>query len=287
MFSLAAVHGERVGDEKLTKFDSQSLPMITVGHCPNSNGLLFYNTVNGTFVSSIEYVLQPNVTSGARFGYKYQPGTFIYHLVESTTVFQPKFPLESKVMVHMHSPPHLATIVAIPTCDRPEIYTVSFSDGSLAKYSNDTNILELLPETSSPQTIVLLLPSWIQGGANAMLFLQNMMKPQQGKLFQNSVLDWVFCPGASVDVNTGITLPNLSATCQTLLDTSQHFCGRTKFCRVYQTCNQVHFCDCVLCHVIAHGLSSFVAPSSLKRFLKCHRVIQIFRMLLIMKNLMG
>jgi len=88
-FSLAAVRHERIGDEKLQKFDSQSLPMIAIGHCPNSNGLLFYNPVSGTMVSSIDYVLQPNITSGARFGYKYQPGTFIYRLDESTTVFAP------------------------------------------------------------------------------------------------------------------------------------------------------------------------------------------------------
>ena len=89
LFSLAAVRHERIGDEKLQKFDSQSLPMIAIGRCPNSNGLLFYNPVSGTMVSSIDYVLQPNITSGARFGYKYQPGTFIYRLDESTTVFAP------------------------------------------------------------------------------------------------------------------------------------------------------------------------------------------------------
>jgi hypothetical protein len=102
--------------------------MITVGCCPNSNGLLFYNPIDGTFVSSIDYVLQPNVTNGARFGYKYQPGTFIYCLDESTTVFQPKFPLDSKVLVHTHCPLHNATIVGIPTYDRPEIYTLSLMD---------------------------------------------------------------------------------------------------------------------------------------------------------------
>jgi hypothetical protein len=57
LFSLAAVRRERIGDDKLTKFESQSLPMIAVGRCPHSNGLQFYNPVNGTFVSSIDYTL--------------------------------------------------------------------------------------------------------------------------------------------------------------------------------------------------------------------------------------
>jgi len=157
------------------------------------------------------------------------------------------------------------TIVGVPTYDRPEIYTVSFPHGSLAEYSTHTNMLELLPETSSSQTYVPLLPSWIQGGANAMLFLYNMTKPRHGKLFKNSDSEWVFCPGTSVDVTTGITLPDLSATFQTLLDTGQLFCGHTEFRRVYQTRNQVHLRHCVLRHVTAHGLSSLVAPSSLKQ----------------------
>jgi len=87
LFSLAAVRREHDGNERLNKFDAQSVPMIAVGHCQNSNGLLFFNPANNTFVSSIDYVLQPNVTSGVRFGYKYQPGTFIYRLDESTTIF--------------------------------------------------------------------------------------------------------------------------------------------------------------------------------------------------------
>ncbi len=48
MFGLAAVHRERIGDSTLGKFTSQSIPMIAVGRCPNSTGLLFYNPVNST-----------------------------------------------------------------------------------------------------------------------------------------------------------------------------------------------------------------------------------------------
>jgi hypothetical protein len=77
-FALAAVRRERNGDNTLEKFDSQSVPMIAIGRCPTSNGLQFYNPANSTFVSSIDYTFQPHVTSGSRFGYKYQPGTFIY-----------------------------------------------------------------------------------------------------------------------------------------------------------------------------------------------------------------
>ena len=102
MFSLAAVQREHIGDDKLSKFESQSLPMIAIGRCQNTNGIQFYNPVTGTFVSSIDCTFQSNVTSGACFGYKYQPGTFIYRLDESTTVFALKFPLDSKVLVHTH-----------------------------------------------------------------------------------------------------------------------------------------------------------------------------------------
>jgi len=65
LFGLVAVRRERIGDDKLSKFDAQSLPMIAIGRCLNSNGLLFYNPVSGTTVSPVDYVFQPHVTSGA------------------------------------------------------------------------------------------------------------------------------------------------------------------------------------------------------------------------------
>ncbi len=69
-------------------------------------------------------------------------------------------------------------------------------------------------------------------------------------------------------MSKGVLLPNLSATCQNLIDTGQLFRGHTKFRRVYQTRNQVQLRDTVLRHVTAHGLSSLVAPVSLKQIQK-------------------
>jgi hypothetical protein len=51
--------------------------MIVLGRCPISNGLQFYNPINGSVVSSIDYTIQHHDTSGSKFGYSYQPGTFI------------------------------------------------------------------------------------------------------------------------------------------------------------------------------------------------------------------
>jgi len=163
LFALAAVRRERIGDSTLNKFDSQSIPMIAIGCCPVSNGMQFYNPVNGTFISSIDYKFQDHVTSGEGFGLHYQPVTFIYRLDEPSSIFTPKFPLDSNVYVHTHSPPHQATIVGIPSYDCPDIYTVKFSDGSLAEYSDTTNILEAAP-VLSPILTPSILPNWIQGG---------------------------------------------------------------------------------------------------------------------------
>jgi len=112
----------------------------------------------------IDYKFQPHVTSGAKFGYSYQPGTFIYGLDETTSIFAPKFLIDSQLYAHTHSPPHIAKVICIPTYERPDIYTVSFSDGSIAEYSESSNLLEAAPSTSpiSPA----LLPHWIQNGVN-------------------------------------------------------------------------------------------------------------------------
>jgi len=145
MFGVAAVRWERNGDHSLRKFESQSIPMIAVGKCQNSNAIQFYNPSNGTFVSSVDYKFQNNVTSGAFFGLKYQSGVFIYCLDESTNIFAPKFLLDSPVYVHTHSPPSVAKVIGIPTYNTPNVYTVSFKDGSIAEYTDD-----LLSAVSSP-----------------------------------------------------------------------------------------------------------------------------------------
>jgi hypothetical protein len=74
-----------------------------------------------------------------------------------------------------------------------------------------------------------------------------------------------FLSWQSSDVTKGILLPDLSANNQHLLDTGQLFHGHTKFHRVFQTRNQVQLRDFVLRHVSAHGLHSFIVPSSLKQ----------------------
>ncbi len=258
VFGLAAVRRERVGDTRLGKFEPQSVPMIAVGKCPNSPGLQFYNPAYGTFISSIDYKFQNHVTSGAYFGMKYQPGVFIYRLDESTSVFAPKYNLDSPVYVHTHSPPSIATVIGIPTYNTPDIYTVVFRDGSISEYTE--NLLSAAP-TSCPTSTQSLLPSWVKGGANATLFLHSMSKPRHGVLKIDEQNNWYFYAGKST---VGTLLPDLTANIQSLLDTGQIFRGHTKFKTVYDTCAQLGLRDCVLRHVSAHGLTNLLAPTSLK-----------------------
>jgi hypothetical protein len=63
VFGLAAVRRERVGNTRLGKIESQSVPMIAVGKCPNPPELQFYNLANGAFISSVDYKFQNHVTS--------------------------------------------------------------------------------------------------------------------------------------------------------------------------------------------------------------------------------
>jgi hypothetical protein len=269
MFGWAAVRRERVGDSMLNKFESQSVPMIAIGRCPNSNGLQFYNPVNGTFVLSIDYKFQPNMTSGSKLGYKYQAGTFIYRLDEATSIFTPCFHWDSEVLVHTHSPPHVAKVIGIPSYDHPDKSTVLFSNGSIAEYSDTNNILEAAPEKLLAP-LPTLLPYWVQEGANATLFLSAMSKPRHGKLRRDSSNQWLFTPGNLQDVSQGILLDDLEVNVQCLLVTGQLFKGHTKFRRVYNVRTQVHLCDSVLCHVSAHGLTTLIAPASLSCHTKIH-----------------
>jgi hypothetical protein len=259
VFGLAAVRRERSGDCRVGKFEAQSIPMIALGRCPNSNGLLFYNPSNSTMVSSIDYKFQLHSTSGAFFGYKYQAGTFFYRLDETTSIFSPKFAMETTVFVHTHSPPSVATVIGIPTYESPNVYTVAFKDGSISEYTED--LLSCAPVISSSPP-VSLLPPWMKGGAKITLVLQNMTKPSHGTVQLTPDNQWIFYPGKST---TGTILPDLQANCQHLLDTGKLFRGHAKFKNVYASHLQHSLKDCVLRHVSAHGLKSLIAPTSLKQ----------------------
>jgi len=127
-------------------------------------------------VSSIDYKFQHHVTSGTYFGLKYRPGTFIYRLDESTSIFAPQYNIDSSVFIHTHSPPPIATVIGLPTYSHPDVYTVAFKDGSIAEYTTD---LLSAAHSTSPSPSSSLLPSWIIDGANATLFLHSMTKPRR------------------------------------------------------------------------------------------------------------
>jgi hypothetical protein len=194
----------------------------------------------------------------------YQPGVYIYRLVESNTIFAPKYSLESSVFVNTHSPPAVAKIIGIPTYSNPNVYTVSFRDGSIAEYTED--LLSLVPSSQAP--ISSLLPHWVKDSCNATLFLSTMPKPRHGILHMTPDNQWIFQPGNTVNDHDAIMLSDLEANCQQLLETGQLFRGHAKFKHVFDTRNQISLRASVLRHVSAHGLQSLIAPFSLKNHSK-------------------
>jgi hypothetical protein len=174
--------------------------------------------------------------------------------------------LDSSVLVHTHFPPSMATVIGIPTYEKPDVYTVLFRDGSISEYTE--NLLSAVPPVS-PSPVSTLLPKWVKGGVRATLFLQNMHQPKHGTLQVSSDHSWAFFPGKN-STNESISLPNFEADCQQLLDTAQLFQGHAKFWNVYAARSQVSLQDSVLRHVSAHGLQSLLAPSSLKAHANLH-----------------
>lgn len=128
-----------------------------------------------------------------------------------------------------------------------------------------STLADVLSLASSPGSVPspTLLPTWIKHGANATFFLNLMPKPCHGTLQLSSLDTWTFVPGKNA-TTTDIDLPDLSATCQSLMDSGQLFRGHAKFKNVFDTRNQLSLHTCVLRHVSAHGLKSLLAPSSLK-----------------------
>jgi hypothetical protein len=110
---------------------------------------------------------------------KYKPGSFIYRLDESTSIFAPKYNIDSSVYVNTHSPPSIATVIEIPSYFAPDVHTGAFKDGSISEYTE--GMLSTVNNTLSTLSLSLL-PYWVVEGANATLFLSSMSKPHHGKL---------------------------------------------------------------------------------------------------------
>jgi hypothetical protein len=165
------------------------------------------------------------------------PGLLSTDLMNQLPYLNLNFPwIHRSLFIHIL---HLifATIVGIPTYDHPDIYTLSFSHGSIAEYKDESGILETVPDTTKVPACSLL-PHWVKRGANATLFLTTMPKPCHGKLLCDKNHNWFFCPGITSDVSQRIPLGDLVANCQSLLDSAQLFRGHAKFKRVYQACSQ-------------------------------------------------
>jgi hypothetical protein len=104
-------------------------------------------------------------------------------------------------------------VIGIPTYKTPNVYTVTFKDGSIAEYTDDL----FTADNSSISTEKSLLPHWIKGGTNATLFLHDMPKPCHGTLQCTSNNCWIFYPRKQnprkqTDTN-GILLKDLAANC--------------------------------------------------------------------------
>ncbi len=142
---------------------------------------MVYNfPANGSFVTSIDYRFQNHVTSGSFFGLQYQPGTFIYRLDETNSIFAPKFALDTPVLVHTHSPPSSATIIGIRTYTSSDVYTMVFKDGSISEYTSDllsaapSPVTHLSPNLLPPWIVLLLRYFWIICPSHVMVNLRLM-----------------------------------------------------------------------------------------------------------------
>jgi hypothetical protein len=58
--------------------------------------------------------------------------------------YLPQISSSIKCVGSYYSPPHIAKVINIPTYDHPDIYTVTFADGSISEYSDQSNILEAI-----------------------------------------------------------------------------------------------------------------------------------------------
>ena len=293
MFSIAYMKYAREEKKEGGKWKTQSLKVIAVGTCPNSDSLLFYHPPSKQLFSTSDgYKFDYFYPAGPQFDLPFD-GTFIFtnqttiqnvhHTPtheENKTVYinnslndsQQEENYQSfvnnhsflgsstKTSQHHYQP---ATVLSIPIDETVEPYILQIqSTGEIVEImscdikESDPNQSENITN-SNPNSF---LP-WVRHNSKATLFLSDKgwRKPQQGYLIHDSSTDeWYFQKGRSMNNSTHpkLHLPNFLSNHQSMINNKKLFHGWQNFKHVISARYARATSNLIAYHIIRRHVSA-------------------------------
>ena len=280
MFATSYIKQETDSGKHKNKWKSQSLKVICVGSCPDSDGLLFYHPHSKSLLSCGDnYYFDTYLPAGPQFGESYDGRITIHTKSALQNIHSAPSHEANDTVFFKHSENNYkaAKILSTPFDEDNDVYVIQLQkSGSILHVMND-EIFDTDPTTNPQEDPVInhMLP-WMKNNSKITIILPEFdTKPKQGYLLQSDADDeWYFIPGRK-PTNTPIHLSKFNEKALSMYHNQKLFKGWVNT-RQAATARTIRLTSNVLSHMItarhvsAKDLINMEAPLSLLKHSKLH-----------------
>ena len=273
MFSTSYIKQETIQGKHKNKWSSQSLKVICVGTCPDSDGLLFYHPNSKSIISCGDnYRFDTYLPAGPQFNEPFD-GRMTINTQSSIENIHTSPSHETNSIVYYKTSDeiyHAATVLNQPFDEDDQPYTIQLRHtGNILEIMGDEIYDHNPNDTVPPDTNINPMLPWLQHNSKVTLILPVLgSTPKQGYL-QRSDADneWYFLPGRTKR-HTPIHLSNFQTKAMSMYENKKIFQG-WKNTRQVHLARQVRITSNVISHMIAarhvsaKELTDVSAPTSL------------------------
>ena len=261
------------------KWRSQSLKVICVGTCPDSDGLLFYHPDTKTTISCADnYKFDTYLPAGPQFGEAYD-GRFTLTSKASLQNIHTAPSHEKNTTVYFKESPTKFTpskILSVPYEEEDEPYIIQTIKTGAIHHAHNEELYDHDPTSSPVSSSLNQMYPWLAHDSKVTIALPEFHnRHKQGYLAQSDGdLDWYFIQGRN-KTNTPILLSNFQEKSTSMIHNSKLFKGWVNS-RHAEMARQVRITSNVLSqfitarHVSARDLVKMETPLSLLQHKKLH-----------------
>ena len=180
-------------------YTTQTIKVICVGTCPDSDSLLFYHPTTKRVISAADaYKFDPTLPSGPQFNLKYDSDFYLTRKSQMPIHQAPTHELGTTCFVLQNNKYTPATILNIPLDEDNEQYTIQLENGDIELLPAE-DIFDHDPTTplKDDPSSVNPIHHWVKHQSKVTLFLQeHWNKPKHGYLHHDKETDeWYFIKG--------------------------------------------------------------------------------------------
>ena len=279
MFNTAYIKQETNRGKHKNKWKSQSLKVICVGSCPNSDGLLFYHPESKTTISCADnYKFDTYLPAGPQFGETYD-GRLKLTTKSSLQNIHTAPSHEKHATVYFKESDDKYTpckILTVPYDEEDDPYVIQTLHSGAIHHATNEELFENDPNKLPTDTSLNQMYPWLTNDSKITIALPDFQnKHKQGYLMKsNGDQEWYFIPGRN-KTNPQILLSEFQQKSTSMIHNSKLFKGwintaQTMMARHARITSNVLSHMITAKHVSAKDLINMESPLSLLKHKKLH-----------------